>query len=261
MDQNNIQNVQRNRVFMIVAAVIVAVIVMGVCRDNMSGFQTEVKPSITVTGTGEVSSAPDTAVITFSVIETAKTVELAQKQATDRTNKALAYLKTAGIADKDIKTTNYSINPQYEYNKIVCVRAPCESSQTLVGYQASQSIEVKIRKTDQAGTVLAGLGSVGVQNIYGPQFTFDDDTKIQNDARAKAIADAKSKAEILAKQLGVHLVRITAFSENGGGYPMPYSAKAEMSSVGRGADAVVAPSLPTGENKVTSNVTISYEIR
>lgn len=261
MEPNNIQTMQRNRVFLIIIAVVLVVIMLGASRNNVSGYPTEAKPSITVTGSGEISSAPDTAVITFSVTENAKTVELAQKQATERTNKALAYLKTAGIEDKDVKTTSYNINPQYEYNRIVCVRAPCESSQTLVGYQASQSIEVKIRKTEQAGTVLAGLGSLGVQNIYGPQFTFDDDSKIQNDARAKAIADAKSKAEILARQLGVRLVRITSFSENGGGYPMPYAAKAEMSNMAGGADMAVAPSLPTGENKVTSNVTITYEIR
>ncbi len=255
MEPNTQQILQRNRVLTIAMFAVLIALFITLVNKPRTG---EVKPSISVTGSAEVTAVPDTATISFSVIETAKTVEVAQKQATERMNKALTYLKSVGVDEKDIKTSNYSVNPQYEYKNVTCFRAPCESSQVLVGYQAVQGVEVKVRKTDQAGTIIGGLGTAGVQNIYGPNFGFDDDTKIQDQAREKAIANAKAKAEVLAKQLGVRLGKVSSFSETLGGFPIAYAAK--MDAVSSQGSAAPVPELPTGQNKVTSSVTITYEI-
>lgn len=219
--------------------------------------------TITVSGEGEVFAVPDTATFSVTVQETAKDVKTAQTAATEKNNDIIAYLKEAGVEEKDIKTSDYSIYPQYEYGERACPQyGYCPpGEQTLVGYQVSHTLLVKVRDTDKAGELLSGVGSLGVSSVSGLSFTIDDQDALEADARGKAIDDAEVKAEALAEQLGVKLVRIVGFSENGS---YPYYAKdiVLMESAGRGgAVGAPAPELPVGENKISSNVTITYEIR
>lgn len=215
--------------------------------------------TITVSGTGKASSAPTIAQISFSVQENASTVSAAQDSATKRTNDALAALKKLGVADKDIQTTGYQVNPQYEQKPCAPGVYCMPGTGKIVGYQVAQSVTVKVRDTSKTGDVLQALGTAGVQNVSGPNFTVDDDTAVTAEARGKAIADARAKAEVLAKQLGVHLGKVVNFSESGGVYPM-YGGGMTKSAV---MDAAVAPAptIPVGENETTSNVTIVYQIR
>ncbi len=217
--------------------------------------------TINVEGSSNVVAVPDIATFTFTVSETAKTVGDAQAKATTKTNAALKALRDQGIADKDIATQSYNISPQYEYQTQVCPTGSyCPGGKSvLTGYDVSQSIEVKVRDLTKAGTILTSIGSLGVQNVNSLSFSVDEPTKVQADARNKAIAAAKAKADVLAKQLGVRLVRIVSFSENSGNYPRPM-----YNVYGKGMDAAVAqsaPEIPTGEQKVTSTVNITYEIQ
>lgn len=216
---------------------------------------------ISVNGAGEVFALPDIANITFSVTKQGKTVAEAQKEASKIINAGISFLKNSGIAEKDIKTTNYSAFPRYEYNDVVCLSIDCPrpGKQILVGYDVSQSISVKVRDTDKTGVILEGLAKAGITEISGPNFGVDNDEALKAEARKKAIADAKEKAQVLAKDLGVKLVRIINFNESGN-YPVYYGTKTFESSVGLGGD-IPAPEIPKGENKITSNVTITYEIR
>ena len=171
--------------------------------------------------------------------------------------------------EKDINTTNYSIYPKYEYN----VPVPCYSGycppgkQEITGYEVNQSVNVKVRKTEQAGEILAGLGNVGVSNVYGPNFSFEDDSKVKEEARSAAILEAREQAKRMAKELGVRLGKVVSFNEAGNyPYPTPYAFSKESAVVdGRGGggdvNMIIAPDVPVGENKVTSYVTIVYEIR
>lgn len=221
-----------------------------------------VQNTITVSGTGKVSLVPDIARISFTVQENASTVAAAQESATKRTDNALAALKKLGIADKDVKTSGYQVNPQYTYRPCPAGAACVNGGNEITGYQVSQSIEVKVRDTAKAGDVLQGLGSLGVQNISGPNFGFDDDQKGQNEARAAAIKDAHEKAEVLAKQLGVRLGKVASFSESGS--PVPYFATYKggvAMDMAVSNQAAPAPTLPTGENETSVNVSITYEIR
>lgn len=219
--------------------------------------------TISVSGYGESYSTPDIATFTYSVVSEKSTVVAAQEEATQKANAIMAYLKEAGVDEKDIKTSNYSINPQYDWVQSSCLNGVCPSGrQVLRGYEVRQSTTVKIRDTAKAGELLAGIGTKGATEVSGLQFTFENPLQGQLEAREKAIADAKSKANELAKQLGVSIVRVVAFSENGGGMPpMPYKTEA----YGRGgADMAVAQSAPefsVGQNQVTSSVSITYEIR
>jgi len=215
--------------------------------------------TISVSGYGEAFGAADIATFSFSVVSEKSTVASAQTDATNKINAITKYLKDAGVAEKDIQTTDYSVYPQYEYNQIVCISYPCPGGrQVLKGYQVRQTTTIKVRDLAKAGELLTGVGGKGATEVSGLNFTFDDPNKLQSDARGKAIADAKQKAEALAKQLGVTLVRVVSFNENGGGYPGPMYTKA----VGMGGDAAQsAPEISVGQNKVSSNVSITYEIR
>lgn len=218
--------------------------------------------TITVSGEGEANAVPDTATFSVTVQETAKDVKTAQDAASKKSNAVVDYLKGEGIADKDIQTADYSVYPQYEYSSAVCSGGYCPpGKQTLTGYQVSQTITVKVRDTEKAGDLLSGVGAKGVSQVSGLSFTIDDEDALQQEARDEAIAKAKGKAEQLARSLGVHIVRVVGFSENGS-YPMPYAyGRGGVAMDAMETKAQSAPALPTGENKIISNVTITYEIR
>lgn len=221
--------------------------------------------TISVSGYGEAFGAPDLATFTFSVVSEKSTVAAAQADATDKINAVTKYLTDAGIDKKDIKTTDYSVYPQYDYQTVACASGTyCPGGkQVLRGYQVRQTTTVKVRDTTKAGDLLTGAGSKGATEVSSLNFTFDDPNKLQDDARGKAIADAKTKADELSKQLGVRLVRVVSFNENGGGYPSPMYARDMAYGLGGAASETkaVAPEISIGENKVTSNVSVTYEIR
>ena len=215
--------------------------------------------TITVSGTGKASLAPDVAKITFSVQNTSAKVADAQAATTKQANAALAFVKEKGIADKDVKTLSYNVYPQYEYTRCLAGEACPPSTPKISGYQVSETVQVTVRNLDLTGDLLQGLGSLEVQNISGPNFTLDDPNAGQDAARANAIDDAKVKAQILARQLGVHLVKIVNFNESSGGNPVMYAAMAKDSAMGVGG--APAPQVPAGENEYNSTVSITYEIR
>jgi uncharacterized protein YggE len=229
----------------------------------MGGFNDSAENIITVTGYGEVNAIPDIASVSFTISKDATTAKEAQNQVAQIEGKVLEFLKTSNILDKDIKTTNSSFYPKYEYkysklmpcNEYGC--PPSNGQNVIVGYTASESITVKIRNTDDAGKIIEGLSGLGVSNLYGPDFTIDDEDGLKEIARKNAIDDAKMKAQKLAKDLGVRLGDITSFNESGN-YPtsMMYLKNEMADSAGSSA-----PSLPKGENTITSDVTITYEIR
>jgi len=227
---------------------------------NYIGSGVPATNTISVSGTGEVFAVPDTATFSFSVDETAKDVATAQASATKKTNAIIDYLKGQGIADTDIQTTDYNINPQYSYAAQVCpagIYCP-PGQQSITGYQVSQTVSVKVHDTSKAGALLSGVGSNGATNVSGLSLDVSNQDALQIQARDKAITDAKNKAEVLAKSLGVQLVRIVGYSEGGGG-PVYY---AKAMSAGATMDAVApAPQIPTGQNKITSDVNVTYEIR
>ncbi|MEJ0053656.1 MAG: SIMPL domain-containing protein [bacterium] len=215
--------------------------------------------TITVSGQGTANAVPDVAKITYTVTETAKSVGDAQTAATKKSNDALAALKDSGIEDKDVKTLAYSVSPQYTYPTCPPGVFCPNNTATITGYDVSQTIQVTVRDTAKAGDVLQELGTLGVQNISGPNFTVDEDGSVKAAARAEAIADAKEKAQALAKELGVRLGRVVNFYEETGGQPYPMYSQSAFG--GKAMDMAAAPSLPTGENETTSTVSITYEIR
>ncbi|OGI73064.1 hypothetical protein A3D42_01935 [Candidatus Nomurabacteria bacterium RIFCSPHIGHO2_02_FULL_41_18] len=227
--------------------------------------------TITLSGHGEVIAVPDIATISFTISKVAKTAKEAQEAVAQVEQKALEFLRGNGVEDKDIKTENASVYPKYEWKRTPCplsssgtemmIFPPCisDGKNVLLGYEANESITMKVRKVDDAGEIMQGLGAVGVSNLNGPNFAIDNEDGLKMEARKKAIEDARGKAKILAKDLGVRLGKIVSFSENGyDPYPVMYG-KAMMAE--DAASLPPAPELPKGENTISSDVSITYEIR
>lgn len=224
-----------------------------------------IQPSnvISVNGEGKVFAEPDTATFTYSVDETAPDVATAQKKATDASSAVISYLKDQGVQDADIQTTSYDVNPQYQYSTQICAQngfCPPQR-QTITGYEVTETETVKVTDISKAGTLLSGVGSRGVSDVSGLTFTVADEDALDAQARDKAIEDAKTKAQALAQSLGVTLVRITGFNENSGGNPVPMYAKMSESAVASPAAAAAPAPIAVGQNTITSDVTVSYEIR
>jgi uncharacterized protein len=247
------------RVFGILASIFVVVLILYTLKSISFIGRVPNVNTIVVSGHGESFAVPNIATVSFSVEKTAKTVVEAQNQVTTVMSDVLATLKTSGIAEKDIQTTSYDINPKYEYQSSVCAADLCPPSrQILIGYTVSDTVQVKIRAIDTAGNVIGILGQKNVTNLSGLTLTVEDNSAVKTDARNKAITQARQQADLIAKSLGVRLMSIASFNENSSAVPMYYSTKDAVMSSGVGAPT---PSIPVGQNKASSDVSITYEIQ
>ena len=246
------------RIVLIISAIFLAVETLGVLK----GFG-ETDPaynSISVTGEGESVAVPDIATFYFTVSSDGKTASAAQELVTTKMDAILLELKNQGIEEKDIKTTDYSVFPKYRYETKMMMSPPISGRQVSDGYTANHSITVKVRDTEKAGTLLALVGEKGATYVSGLSFDIDDRDALIDEARAEAIKDAKDKAKILSRELGVKLVRVVSFYDNTGGGSTPYYAEGMGGDMIKSSSAP-APTIPAGENKIKITVSITYEIR
>lgn len=245
-------------VLLIVGAVFIALLAIDAFRGL---FEPEPYPSntITVEATGTATVIPDIATISFTVTGESTTAGFAQEDATKKINVATALLGDLGIAKEDVKTTSYSINPKYAW-PAPCYQGPCPyQEQRITGYTVSQTVEVKVRDTGEVGSVLSKLGEAGVSNLYGPSFEVEDEDSVKAEARKQAIEKAQEKAEMLAQNLNVRLVRVVSFNEDTAGYPVPYYRDGGFGAAAM--EKVAIPEIPVGENEVLVHIYVTYEIR
>ncbi len=206
--------------------------------------------TITVSGEGKAFAAPDIAKISFSVITQGKDPASLEAGNIKKTNDAINLMKTEGVSESDIQTTNYTIYPNYVYDKYT-------QTQIIDSYTFNQTVSVKVRDLSKAAEILGKLSSLGVSQLTGPDFSLSDasQAKYLIDAESLAFADAQSKAEAMAKANGVRLGNIINLSESGSPYPV-YRGVMSASAAG----ASVSPIIETGTNEVDANVSITYEI-
>lgn len=234
------------QLFLLVLAIFFVVLMFNLPKDVQKEVDT-----ISVNGTGEITAVADTVSISLSVVtENADLIE-ALKENSNKMNEVISFLKSYDIEDKDIKTTNYSISPRYEYDENW-------NNRHLVGYEIYQTVGVKIRDLSKVGEIIAGATNNGVNTIGQLQFVIDDDEALIEQAKNEAIADAKSQAANLEQQLGVKLSKIVGFYESGTTVPSPYNYARAVSAVAD--EAAIAPTIEAGENTITSSITIVYEI-
>ena len=207
-------------------------------------------PTISVSGEGRVLAKPDVGVVNLSVVAGSLDMSAAQDEATRQINNVVDFVKNSGVEEKDIKTTSYNISTLYDYPK---------GRREFRGYEVRQTVEVKIRDLKKTSAIFGGVTEFGAIEVGNLNFSVDDDDALKHEARAKAIADAKAKALILAKTLGVKLGDIVSFNEFGG--PVPFYGYAAGLGAGGDFEKSAVPSIPTGENEIVSNVNISFELK
>lgn len=222
----------------------------------------------TADGTAEVSYVPDTALLYLGVNKKAATQEEAKNEANKVINKIVEDLKKLGIDKKYIKTTNFSVNEDYDYS-VMPVDAVGTQEKMMIapdrrpkirGYVANASVEVRVKPLEKAEQAIDAATKAGATQVGTSQLIVDEEEqkKLEADARIQAITNAKVKAQEISKAAGIRLGRVVSVQEGGsGGYPRTMMLKAESA-----ADAtapVPATELNAGENKISISVTLSYE--
>lgn len=238
-------------------ALITAVVIGG--AFYIAGKHIEASPepeqvsSITVSGDGKAFAIPDIAQLNVGM-QTGRqsTAGAAMEKLKLSMDAVIAAVKAQGIDDKDITTANFWLNPVYDYN---------DGRQVARGFEAGQSLTIKVRELDKASDVLGAATAAGANQAGGVQFTVDNPETVQAEARAEAIKEAQAKAKVLAQQLGVELGDILNFNEGyGGGYPTPMYYRSDAFGVGGAEMQDKAVQLPVGEQEVNINVSITYEL-
>jgi hypothetical protein len=205
--------------------------------------------TISVNGTGRVKAAPDVADINIGVVEQAKEAAAASQMAAASMDAVVQALLGLGIDEKDIQTTNLSLNARNDWNS---------EPPTIIGWEAQNTVTVTVRDISLVGDVVDTTVGAGANQINGISFRVEDPTAAQELARTAAVEDARAKADQLATAAGVEIVGVVSITESGGQQPQPlYMDRAEVAFAA--ADAAPTPVLP-GEIELAVNVFIQYEI-
>jgi len=211
--------------------------------------QTIAGTRLDVNATGEVTRVPDVAVISAGVVSRSATASAALQDSADRMQRVLAALRRAGVEERNIQTSNVSLNPEYRY--------PQDQAPQLTGYTASNSVTIRFRDIRNSGKILDALVGQGANQISGPNLIVDKPEAALDEARAKAIAIGRARADLYARSLGMRVARIVAVSESGGYAappPMPVMMEARMASL-------PATKIEAGEQKLQVNLAITFELQ
>jgi uncharacterized protein len=210
------------------------------------------KRPLVLSGHGEVKMAPDMAIVELGTLSQAPTAKAALDANTAKMAALIALLKSTGIDDKDMQTSNFSVGPRYE-NSGVSGQPP-----KITGYEVSNSVSVIVHKLDGLGAILDKAVAAGSNQINGISFGLTNSQSAQDEARKAAVADALHKAALLTEAAGVKLGALQSMSEQGGMMPMPMAKMASM-QVTRMADSAPVP-VAQGQIDVTADVNMVWEM-
>jgi uncharacterized protein len=202
-----------------------------------------------VSATGEATRVPDVAIISAGVVTRQPTATAAIQENSAQMERVLAALKRAGIEDRDVQTSSINLNPEYRYQEN---RAP-----QLVGYTASNQVSIRFRDIGNTGKILDALVAQGANQINGPTLTIDKPEAAVDEARLKALANGRARADVYARALGKRVARIVSISESGGSHPVPPPMPMMMEARAQGADTKIVP----GEQKLQVNLSIVFDLQ
>ena len=226
-----------------------ALVTAGAAAAQSSPAPTLLTPTLlTVAAEGRVTRAPDIAEVTGGVVTVAPTAAAAMADNARRMTAVVAAVKKAGIAERDIQTTGLNLQPQYSYAD--------NQPPALTGYQAVNTVSLRIRALADAGRLLDTLVSVGANQIGGPNFSVDAADAALDEARLSAVQAARARAELYARAAGLRIRRIASISEGGGSEPGPRPMMAPPRAMMVGAAPPVAP----GEIALAITVTMVFEL-
>jgi uncharacterized protein YggE len=207
--------------------------------------------TISIIGTGEIRAKPDIGIITVGVLKRAPTAQEALKQNNDAMAEIIAHLERAGVAPKDIQTTNFSVTPAYHYDN------QNQQPPRIIGYDVSNQVTIILRKLATMGPILDQVVGKGSNQIHGITFSIDDPRPLEDEARRRALLDAQRKARLYAEGAGIALGPIMSILEHVPSPPIPLSLKAQRMETAADASVPVAQ----GEQVVSVQISISWEIR
>lgn len=202
-----------------------------------------------LTATGEVTRVPDVAVISAGVVSRSVTASGALQDTAARMQRVLAALKRAAVDSRDIQTSNVNLNPEYRY--------PENQAPQLVGYTATNTVSIRFRDIANSGRILDALVGEGANQINGPNLTIDKPETALDEARARAVAAARARADLYARSLGMRVVRVVSVSESGGSYPVPPPIPMYARVEAAQADSKIMP----GEQKLQVNLAVTFELQ
>ena len=239
---------------------ILAALAIGAAAVPMSAFaqqaptvtQTITGTRLDINATGEVTRVPDLAIISAGVATKSATASGAIQQAATRMARVRDALRKAGIADRDIQTSNINLNPDYYYAN--------NQPPKLNGYAASNTVTVRFRDIANAGPILDALVKEGANQISGPNLTIEKPEPALDEARAKAVAQGRTRAELYARSLGMRIVRIVSVSESGGFAPPPVPPMPVMMEA-RAANQAADTSIVPGEQKLQVGLSMVFEVQ
>jgi uncharacterized protein YggE len=214
---------------------------------SVTSTVTNKNETFSVSGEGKITVVPDMARLSVGVETQGATVKQTQGTMNTAVNKVTDALKQL-VDTKDIQTSSYSVNPEYDYTG---------GKPRITGFRASSSLSVKVKDLDKVNDVIDTATKNGATTVGGIQFEVEDQTKAENEARTKAVADAKKKAELAAQTAGFTLGRIINYQESTGGNsprPIMYAAKAM-------AEDASGTQVQPGSSDVMMTVTLSYELQ
>ncbi|MFA4872313.1 MAG: SIMPL domain-containing protein [Patescibacteria group bacterium] len=224
-------------------AAVTAIVIMALVQKPFSNPPQQ----FNVSGEGKVEVAPDIALVRVGVATTPKaSAGEAVKENTFIMNRVMKVVSDAGIAREDIKTMNYTLNPQYEFP---------DGKQRLLGYVVSQDVQLKIRDLTKVGDIIGAATSAGANQVNDIQFTLENPESAKADARAKAIEAAKLKAAVIADAAGLDLKKLINFYEVESPIPTPY-----YDGKGGGGTDMSVP-VSQGMYEVVVQVNLVYEVR
>ncbi len=210
---------------------------------------------LSLSAQGSSSRKPDLAVFTSGVVTTGKTAGEALSANSAAMTHVIRALRAAGIAERDIQTSNLSINPVYGSRTRVADTLE-EQAPPIIGYRASNMVTVKQRKLDEYGKVIDTLVSAGANQVNGPNFQMDKPDEALDEARREAMAKARERAELYASAAGLKIKRILSITESGSYMPSPPVVYARMAM----DEAAAAPPIAEGEVEMQASVQVMYEL-
>jgi uncharacterized protein YggE len=234
---------------------ILIVFIVGFAIPGILSWQSSFAPArmITISAQGMTTATPDMAEIDFSVLTQGQDPKTLSDNNNTKMNAVLQFVSSQGIASSDIATTGYNLQPNYQYDKT-------SGRNYITGYTLTQTVHVKVRDLTKVADVLSGLAPLGVNQIGGVNFTFQDPDKFVGVARTDAMTKARTQADAMATEAGASLGKVISVNESPyfpGPRPM-YAMTADAMGAG---SAAVAPSLAPGTQDVTDTVTVTYELK
>ncbi len=231
----------------VVAAVALAMLATAACAQQAAAPASD-GTLLSISAQAEAHRVPDVATVSAGVVTQAPDANAAMRANAAQMDKVMAAIRAAGIAERDIQTAGINVNPQYHYAENMPPK--------ITGYQANNTVSLKVRDIGKLGKVLDALVASGANQVNGPAFEVDQPEAAYDEARRAALGKAQARAQMYAKELGLRVRRIVSIDEGGGFRPPVPVPMMAMARAEKAYDTAVSP----GETTLSANLAVVFEL-